>query len=414
MIILHINSYDYRGGSETVFNLSRFNPNVEKNISGYVKVDKTNSVPSDINFNTWESNGKVLGSLNYIYSLYNFRTLKKFLLINDVDIIHLHNIFSALSPSIFSALKSLKKNKKFKVLQTVHDYHMICPNANLFNYSEDRICESCIGKKLKLDIIYKNCDRRGWAFSIIKGVRNFLSNNVIKYEKLIDLFITPSEFLKAKLIQDGINSRKIVVLRNPVVLKNVRLRDKKNIICYFGRFSREKNVEFLINAFIKWQEKEGNDFELLLIGEGEEENALKQKVLNSSFNNKVVFKPFLPHNLLMKEIESAKYFAMSSKWYENAPMVIVEAVANGLIPIVPNLGGMIESIEKVVKVGRTYQSENYASWIETMNELEKSYDKELLRLNESIELLKQYNLDNYLMKLNEIYRGIIKDDLTVI
>lgn len=410
MKVLHLNSYDYRGGSETVFNLSRFNPNIEENFAGYVKVDKTNSFQSDINFSTWELDGKILGAFNYIYSSHNFRSLKRFLLNNNVDIIHLHNIFSALSPSIFSALKSLKPNRKFKILQTVHDYHMICPNANLFNYSKDKLCESCIGKKLKLDIIYKNCDRRGWAFSFIKGVRNFVSNNVIKYEKIIDLFITPSEFLKTKLIEDGVESEKIIVLRNPIVLKDNRLQDKKNIICYFGRFSQEKNVGFLIDAFIKWQEQRKNDFVLLLIGEGEEESELKQKASNSQFKNKILFKPFLPHNILMKEIGSAKYFAMSSKWYENAPMVIIEAVANGLIPIVPNLGGMVESIENVVKVGKTYQSENFTSWIETMNELERSYGKELLRLNESIKLLMQYNLENYLIRLNDIYREIIKDN----
>ncbi len=408
MRVLHLNSYDYRGGSETVFNLSRFNPYVEKNLSGFVNVDNNNNILSDVKLKTWESDSKLFGSINYIFSLRNFLTLKEFLWSNEIDVVHVHNVFSSLSPSIFVALKSLKDVKKFKVIQTVHDYHMICPNANLFNYNENRLCENCIGKKLKLDIIFENCDRRGWVYSFIKGLRNIVSNNVIRYEEVIDKFITPSEFLKTKLVQDGIERKKIQVIRNPVVInRSGIINNKKNVICYFGRFSQEKNVGFLIDAFIKWQEQKNNDFLLILIGEGEEEDSLKKKAFSSPFRDRIVFKPFVPQDILKQEISVIKYFTMSSKWYENAPMVIIEAVANGMIPIVPNLGGMKESINDVVKVGKTYQPDNIDSWIKTLNELEKNYHNEILKLKDSFKFISQFNLENYLIQLNKIYRNII-------
>lgn len=408
MRVLHLNSYDYRGGSETVFNLSRFNPNVEKNFSGYVKVDNKNPLISDIQFRSWESNSKIFGFLNYIFSLHNFKTLKNFLLNNNIEVVHLHNIFSSLSPSIFSALKSFKELEKIKIIQTVHDYHMICPNANLFNYSKNELCEECVGKKLKLDIIFENCDRRGRVFSIIKGLRSIVANNLIRYEEVIDLFITPSEFLKAKLIQDGVHENKIKVVRNPVIIKiSEKLSDKQNIICYFGRFSKEKNVGFLIHAFEKWQEKRKDDFVLKLIGEGEEESILKQKAWNSVCKDKVIFKPFLTQGELSHEIKNAKYFAMSSIWYENAPMVIIEAVTNGLIPIVPDFGGMKESIDSVVKVGRTYQPGSISSWIKTLNELDSNYHQEVLKLKESSHFISQYSLENYLIQLNKVYQELI-------
>ncbi len=408
MRLLHLNSYDYRGGSETVFNLSRFNPNVKSNLSGYIKIDKKNNKLSDIGFKTWETDNKIFGPINYIFSIHNFRVLKNFLRETEINIVHLHNIFSALSPSVLAALKSLKELKNFKVIQTVHDYHMICPNANLFNYSKNMLCENCIGKKLKFDILFENCDRRGWTFSIIKGLRNIVSNNIIRYEEVIDLFISPSEFLKSKLIKDGVKKEKILVVRNPIVTENFNnAADKKNIICYFGRFSPEKNVGFLIDAFIKWQQLKENDFILKLIGEGEEEDLLKYKAINSKYRDKIIFKPFIPSEELKSEIRNAKYFSMSSKWFENSPMVIVEAVANGMIPIVPDLGGMKEIIYDVVKVGKVYKADSISAWIDTIYQLEQNYQKEVLLLNESLNLINKYNLENYLVKLNEIYQEIV-------
>lgn len=408
MRLLHLNSYDYRGGSETVFNLSRFNPNVKSNLSGYIKIDKKNNKLSDIGFKTWETDNKIFGTINYIFSIHNFRVLKNFLRETEINIVHLHNIFSALSPSVLAALKSLKELKKFKVIQTVHDYHMICPNANLFNYSKNMLCENCIGKKFKFDILFENCDRRGWTFSIIKGLRNIVSNNIIRYEEVIDLFISPSEFLKSKLIKDGVKKEKILVVRNPIVTETFdNAANKKNIICYFGRFSPEKNVGFLIDAFIKWQQLKENDFILKLIGEGEEEDLLKYKAINSKHRDKIIFKPFMPSEELKSEIRNAKYFSMSSKWFENSPMVIVEAVANGMIPIVPDLGGMKEIIYDVVKVGKIYKADSISAWIDTIYQLEQNYQKEVLLLNESLNLINKYNLENYLVKLNEIYQEIV-------
>lgn len=404
MNVLHINSYDHRGGSETVFNLSRFNPNVEKNYFGFVKVSKNNLYKSHISFRSWENDNKLLGACNYIYSKYNAKVLEDFLLKNKIDIIHLHNIFSALSPSIFVVLRKLKFIQNFKVVQTVHDYHLICPNANLFNYKSNRICKSCVGKKLKYHIIFKNCDRRGWIFSVVKGVRNFISNNIINYENIIDKFITPSNFLKNELIEDGIDKEKLVLIRNPIIPKHYnRNTIKKNIICYFGRLSPEKNVSFLVDAFIKWKELKKNNYQMVIIGEGEEEEIIKKKALKSFCSDSILIKPYIPNDELYNEIINAKYFSMASKWYENAPMVIIEAFSAGLIPIVPDIGGMKESIENIVKVGRTYKLGDINSWINAMDELELIYDSEYLKLIKSLGIVDDYYLEKYLVNLNNLY-----------
>lgn len=405
MKVLHLNSYDLRGGSETVFNVTRENSYVEENLSAFIPRNNGNN-KSAVDFISWDKYGGIKGAVNYIYSGENYRKLKLFLSGRKIDIIHFHDIYSALSPSVLKALKETKIASGAKIIQTVHDYHLICPNACLFNYSSNRICEKCIGKKIKMDIVWNNCDRRGFAYSFIKGLRCFVGGNILKQTDFVDLYIAPSSFLMNKMIEDGIEKSKITLLANPMkTLRKHNPSEKENLICYFGRLSGDKNVSFLLNAFIQWKSHTPNNFKLMIIGEGEEEPRLKTEAANSPFAGDIIFKPFMQHNELMGEIARAKYFTMSSIWYENAPMVILEAFVNGLIPIVPKQGGMEESIQ-IVNCGRAYEPGNMASWIEAVNEVENNYSIEYQRLVDNQSIIENYDVSKYQKTLYGIYKNI--------
>lgn len=405
MKVLHLNSFDLRGGSETVFNVTRANGFVDHNISAYIPRNKSNK-ESAVEFEAWDNYGKIKGAFKYIYSAQNYLRLKSFLGENKFDIIHFHDIYSALSPSVLRAMKEPKINQGAKIVQTVHDYHLICPNACLYNYSKGRICEICVGKKRKFNIIWNNCDRRGIIFSLIKALRGYAGNNIFRQTDIVDLYISPSGFLMKKMVEGGINKEKIVLLPNPMKqVEKAKHTAKENIVCYFGRLSGDKNVSFLLNSFLLWKQRSANDFKLVIIGEGEEEENLKEKAQSSEFKSDIIFKPFLPHNLLMAEISKAKYFSMSSIWYENAPMVILEAFANGLIPIVPGQGGMEESIG-IINCGRTYEPGNADSWVNAITEIEESYMNEYSRLLDNQSIITSYEIENYHKKLLELYHYI--------
>lgn len=409
MKVLHINNYDNHGGAETVFNLTRKNIPDTINYSGFVKRTGSDEKP-DINFKTWESDSKLKGVFNYIFSFHNYKLLKHFLDENEIDIIHLHGFFSAISPSILLAIKKAKNKKKLKVIQTLHDFHLVCPNASLYDYSKNTTCEKCIGLKFKYPILFNNCDRRGFYFSTIKAKRSFAANNIFNHRTVVDHYICPSNFLKEKLIADNIAEEKISVIRNPV---NVIQHDstsvqKKNKICYFGRFSKEKNLNFLINAFTKWKKETKNDFQLTLIGEGEEEESLYQLKDNSSESQNISIKKFMPFDQLVKEIEDAKFFCMSSSCFENAPMSLLEAVSLNLIPIVPNIGGMKEIIEKVLKVGRTYIASDYHSFIQTLNCLVNHTEIEQEKLESARKIVfTEFNLQKYCFNIKSLYLKLL-------
>jgi len=404
--VLHINNYDKKGGAERVFDISRKN-NYTINYCGYVKLSNTNESP-DISFSSWEKNNKLFGIINYIFSFRNYKLLLNYLSNNNVDIIHIHGFFSSLSPSILLAIKKIKFSKKLKVIQTIHDFHLICPNSSLYNFIKDDICERCINKKIKINIFTTNCDRRGFYYSVIKGIRSILSYNILKHRNIIDKFICPSEFMKRKLIMDGVEEQKIVVIRNSVATYNKVLPNKKNIICYFGRFSKEKNLEFLIEVFSYWKNKTPNDFLLLLIGEGEEEVKLKKVASESAFSSSIIFKSFLPFDQLIMIIGEAKYSTMSSKCYENLPMLVIESISLNIIPIVPQLGGMQESVEVLTKIGKTYKFNDKDSWVDALTSLENNYEKIIQNMNlTKNQLLNELSVYKYYYSLYNEYQSIL-------
>jgi glycosyltransferase involved in cell wall biosynthesis len=219
------------------------------------------------------------------------------------------------------------------------------------------------------------------------------------------VFICPSIFLKNKLQEDGIPENKIEIIRNPASFRTGEVSPvKKNIMCYFGRFSIEKDLGFLISAFTEWKQRTKNDFQLLLIGQGEEETRLKDLASRGSASDSIMFRKFVPHEKLFASLKEAKYFSLTSKCYENSPMTILESIALNIIPIAPNIGGMRESITSLTGVGRVYQIHNIESWIQAVESLEHSYEAEIAALIQRKKVLfRDIDTATYYANLTKVY-----------
>ena len=344
--------------------------------------------------------------INYVFSFHNYSVLIKFLRENEIEIVHLHGFIVALSSSILLALKRAKKKKRFVIVQTMHDFHVACPNSAFFDYSKNIICEKCLTKKIKLFSFLNSCDRRGLLFSIIKGIRSIVAINMFGHKQLIDKFIAPSKFMSEKLKSDGIASEKIFIVRNPIpIVINKNIGVKRNIICYFGRFSKEKDIPFIINSFAFWKEKRKNDFKLYLIGSGDEENNIRLMSSKSNFCDAIIIKNFMHAKELALFIEPCKYFVMASRLFENAPMGILEAVSLGIIPIVPDLGGMKETVENMINIGRTYKMGNVDSFVQKIDELEEVYSNEINKIEKlKPKFTQNFGVDAYLLQLSALYK----------
>ena len=170
-----------------------------------------------------------------IYSIEAKRNITR--LLDDIkpELAHLHSIRHHLTKSILPELK--KRN--IPVVWTLHDYKEICPNTSF--YDGRSICEKCLGEKY-LNVILNRCKKGSLGASLITYLEAKVNSNT-KYEKCIDLYISPSQFLRNKFIEYGYDQKKIIHIPNFIELEDFKPHyDFEDYLLFIGRLEREKGL----------------------------------------------------------------------------------------------------------------------------------------------------------------------------
>ena len=271
MKILMVNKFHYlKGGSEKYYfelaellrknghEVAFFSMQNEKNI----KTDSKEYFVESIDLN----NGSKLSALDVIYSKKNKQKMKEALEDFKPDIGHLNNFQRQLSASIIEPIKE----KNIPIVFTAHDVQAICPAIVMLD-SNKNICEKCMKGK------YINCTKsKCIKESMLKSVLGTIEAQYYRYKKIykdkIDFIITPSEFYREKLIEDGISKEKIEAIHNFINIEEYNIEKKdEGYGLYFGRLSKEKGILNLMEAI-----KNLKDGVLYIAGEGpEKENIIK-------------------------------------------------------------------------------------------------------------------------------------------
>ena len=150
---------------------------------------------------------KILKTLGRFFWSFEARCkLKKILKKEKIDIVHLNNIYHQMSPSFLPILKK----KGIPVVMTVHDYNLVCPNYNLC--MDGKEYKRAIGKKY-WQCLSDKCVENSFGKSLVLVLKMYFHNKFLKiYQKNIDIFIAPSDFVRQKLLKAGFPEKKIQVL----------------------------------------------------------------------------------------------------------------------------------------------------------------------------------------------------------
>lgn len=341
MRILQINKFFYRrGGSETYFfdliklleeeghEVITFSTKSPKNLpSSYEKF-----FVEEIDFGKSEGLIKNLKKFGHsLYSLEAKRKLEKLIIATKPEVAHLHNISHHLSPSIFSVLKKYK----IPVVQTLHDYQLICPNFKLF--TEGSVCERC--KKYRYwNAVRHRCVHDSRLQSLAEAKEMYFHRACQFYEKGVQCFVTPSKFLAEKLAAWRVKS---AVKNIPLFLDVSQFEPKYEVgdyVIYFGRLVKEKGLDVLLRAL------DGTDIKLKIVGDGPEKEKLEFQVSSFKFQGQVEFIGHKTGKELHDLIRNSKFVVLPSVWYENYPMVLLETGAFGKAVVATRLGGIPEII----------------------------------------------------------------------
>jgi glycosyltransferase involved in cell wall biosynthesis len=268
-------------------------------------------------------------AVNTIWSQSSYKQILEKISQGHYDIVHVQNFFPLFSPSIFYAAQKTKT----KIVMSVRNYRLVCPNAML--YVNGEICKLCVGKKIPVHAITKKCYRKDVGASSVVvamlSVHNFLNT----WKNKIDGLICVSHFVKEQLLSAGFENDKLHTKYNFVcsdVLPNYE--DGKYYI-YAGRLSEEKGITEMLEAF------KNSERRLVIVGDGpmreQVENCTKQ-------NNNITWCGKRSLNEIYEMIADAKALIFPSKWHEPFGRTIIEAFAHGTPVIASALGGVKELV----------------------------------------------------------------------
>lgn len=278
------------------------------------------------------------------------------------DVAHIHNIYHHLSPSILSVLR----REGIPVVWTVHDFKWICPNYKLF--TEGDPCERCHVYRYWNAVAHR-CVDESRAASAVAAVEMALHRLGGWYERDVARAIAPSAFLRNLLGRWGKDLSKITHLPNlmdaaPLAHIRSTLGDE---VVYAGRLSEEKGVARVLELAAALP---GTRFRI--VGTGPLEAALKKTAGAQDLRN-VAFAGFLAGDDLFRAIAAARLVLVPSRWFENFPYAVLEAMALGKTVVASATGGIPEIVEDGIS-GFLVPPDDRLAWVDTVGRLVQDGD----------------------------------------
>ncbi len=241
------------------------------------------------------------------------------------DVLHVHNTFPLISPSLYWAAADCG----VPVVQTLHNFRLLCPQAMLLR--EGRVCESCVGR-LPLGGVLHGCYRGSRAQTGVLAGMLVLHRALGTWAHKVHRYIALNGFCRAKFIEGGLPAARIAIKPNFVDLPAPPPGPRAGLL-YVGRLAPEKGIGVLARA--SGALPAGS---LRVAGTGPEAALLQGQAA-------VLPLGALGGAQVVGEMQRALALVMPSLWYENFPRTLVEAFACGLPVITSRLGAMAELVE---------------------------------------------------------------------
>ena len=180
------------------------------------------------------------------------------------DIIHMHNTFMVISPSIYSACSE----RGIPVVQTLHNFRLLCPAGNFFRDGD--ICKECVDQSL-LRSVYHGCYRNSRGASAGVALMLAFHRALDTWRTSVTRFIALTEFAKNEFIAAGFPPEKFVVKPNFVDPDPCERPAAGEYAVFIGRLVENKGLRVLLNAWKKLPMQ----FPLHIVGAGPERAALE-------------------------------------------------------------------------------------------------------------------------------------------
>lgn len=256
---------------------------------------------------------------------------------NQPDIVHVHNTFPLISPSILWACRE----QQVPVVHTLHNYRMMCPGANFTR--DNKPCEDCTHGSLWQSVAH-GCYRESRSQTAAVALMLSVHRARKTWTSTVDRYIALTEFSRSKFVANGIPAEKITVKPNCVDPDPGKRSGQGSYALFVGRVSREKGALTLLKA---WQQVP-KTIPLRIMGDGPALEQVQAEAKAQGLTH-ITFIERQPRERVLEAMKGARFVIFPSELYENLPLTIIEAYACGVPVIASKLGAM----QEIVKDGYT-------------------------------------------------------------
>jgi glycosyltransferase involved in cell wall biosynthesis len=319
-VLLVHNFYQQSGGEDVVFAAE-----------GNLLREKGHDVIEFIEHNDRvRTMGKIDIAVQTFWSRLSYRKVSDILVKEKPDIVHFHNTFPLISPAAYYACHA----KGIPVIQTLHNYRLLCPEATF--YRNGKVCEECLGKAIPWPGVQHGCYHRSQVQTAVVAGMLALHRIIGTWHDKVNIYVALTEFGKQKLVEGGLQEEKIVVKPN-FVQENPDIGEHDGkFALYAGRFSPEKGIRILIEAC-----KLNGNIPIKIVGDGPMLSSVEQYAAD---NPSISLVGKLAHTELLNLMKKAFFIIVPSECYETFSIVIAEAFAYGLPVIATNIGALREIV----------------------------------------------------------------------
>ncbi len=384
-ILIAHNRYQQAGGEDAV---------VSQEIEMLTSRGHEVQLLSTDNYRIVDSRAQVAAAFRSFYSLPSYELAASKIRSFRPDIFHVHNTVPSLSPAIYYAANKAD----VPVVQTLHNYRLICANAQLFR--DGTPCEECVKRRSFMPGVVHACYRDSRVGAAVVGAGTALHSILGTWQHRIDRYIVLSKFAADKLAGYRVPLNKMCIKPNFTGDRGLGPGDGGYAL-FVGRLREEKGLDTLLTADLAGI----LPMPIYIAGDGPmlqkvhaacSRPASQLRCLGSRSREEVID--------LMKH---ASVLLIPSLWHETFGMVAIEAFATGLPVIAARMGALSEIVEEGVS-GLLYEAGDAAGMTRALRWLaDHPADVARMRVSARNRYLERYSEEENYNQLLSVYNELL-------
>ncbi len=249
------------------------------------------------------------------------------------DVVHLHNTFPLLSPSVLHACRTAA----VPVVRTVHNYRLACASGTFFR--DGQVCHDCVGRAFAPSVVH-GC-YRGSRLATVPVAASSLFH-ARSWRTLVSAHIFISAAQRDLLAPVGLPPDRCFVKHNFVPVPPAADVPREHMVAFVGRLDEAKGAPFLMASWDRFLERRPSTaLRLVVAGGGELAGNLERWAATT---RGVAVRGLIPRDEAGRILAAARATVVPSQWEETFGLVAVEAMARGSAPVAPRHGAFPELI----------------------------------------------------------------------